>query len=290
MDLKRLITPKNDDRSIDHRYQSISNQICGLAGEKCLAKLKEFYEKTSKLESEHPAAAIHLSQKSFEIDVDGYQRKRITKALTIALKELGFKSSKVTKIINAGRFLQTYDWFEEGKCYFGINSEVTGQDFIDKLSEYFGGFGAGSLDVLGRMTIQGRKKAYRHFAKGGIRMSQRALEALQREHPVKLNERRGRKPAGSCIQQPQPTQVVVTHESLAVMEDAGEAPVIRQTESAQSLIGKFFHLIKSGDIEHYLSEYTPAAQAHLIDEIKTGITLLEEFVSKNKTIEVSSAN
>ena len=52
------------------------------------------------------------------------------------------------------------------------------------------------------------------------------------------------------------------------MEDADEAPVIRQTESAQSLIGKFFHLIKSGDIEHYLSEYTPAAQAHLIDEIK----------------------
>ena len=159
MDLKHLITPKNDDGSIDNRYQSISNQICGLAGEKCLAKLKEFYEKTSKLESEHVGPAVHLVRKSFEIDMDEYQRKRITKALTIALKELGFKSSKVTKIINAGRFLQSYDWLEEGKCYFGINSEMTGQDFIDKLSEYFGGFGAGSLDVLGRMTIQGRKKA-----------------------------------------------------------------------------------------------------------------------------------
>ena len=74
------------------------------------------------------------------------------------------------------------------------------------------------------------------------------------------------------------------------MEDAEDAPVIRQTESAQGFIGKFFHLIKSGEIEHYLSGYTPAAQAHLIDEIKIGITLLEEFVSKNKTIEVSSAN
>ena len=148
MDLKYLITPKNDDGSVDHRYQSISNQICGLAGEQCLAKLKEFYEQTSKLESEHGAAAIHLVQKSFEVDVDDYQRKRITKALTIALKELGFKPSKVTKIINAGRFLETYDWFKEGKCYFGSNSEMTGQDFIEELSEYFGGFGAGSLDVL----------------------------------------------------------------------------------------------------------------------------------------------
>ena len=66
--------------------------------------------------------------------------------------------------------------------------------------------------------------------------------------------------------------------------------MIRQTESAQSFIGKFFHLIKSGKIEHYLSEYTPAAQAHLIDEIKTGITLLEEFVSKNKTVEATPIN
>ena len=74
------------------------------------------------------------------------------------------------------------------------------------------------------------------------------------------------------------------------MEDAVEETFIRQPESAQSLIGRFVQLIKSGEIEHYLSEYTPAAQAHLIDEIKIGITLLEEIVSKNKTIEVSSAN
>ena len=83
---------------------------------------------------------------------------------------------------------------------------------------------------------------------------------------------------------------MAAHESLELMEDADEMPVFRQTESAQSLIGQFFYLIKSGDIEHYLSEYTPAAQAHLIDEIKMGITLLEEFVSKNKIIEVSSVN
>ena len=222
--------------------------------------------------------------------MDGYQRKRITKALTIALKELGFKSSKVTKIINAGRFLQSYDWFEEGKCYFGINSEVTGQDFIDKLSEYFGGFGAGSLDVLGRMTIQGRKKAYRHFAKGGIRMSQKALEALQREYPIKLNERRGRKLVDANSQQTDPTQAVVTHQSLVVMEDADGDSAITQSESAQRHIDHFFQLFASGAMEQGLAQCPPSLQAHLIDEIKTGITLLEEFVSKNRVIEVSSVN
>ena len=43
-------------------------------------------------------------------------------------------------------------------------------------------------------------------------------------------------------------------------------------------------------MEQHLTEYTPAPQAYLIDQIQMGITLLEEFVSKNKTIEVSSAN
>ena len=92
--------------------------------------------------------------------MDEYQRKRVTKALSIALKELGFKPSKVTKIINAGRFLQAYDWFEEGRCYIGPNSEMTGSEVFKKLSEFVEGFGVGSLDVLSRTTQQGRKKAY----------------------------------------------------------------------------------------------------------------------------------
>ena len=50
------------------------------------------------------------------------------------------------------------------------------------------------------------------------------------------------------------------------------------------------HLSKEELIQQAKALKAPAAQAHLMDEIKTGITLLEEFVSKNKTIEVSSAN
>lgn len=43
-------------------------------------------------------------------------------------------------------------------------------------------------------------------------------------------------------------------------------------------------------MEQDLAQFPPAAQARLIDEIKMGITLLEEFISKNKTIEVNSVN
>ena len=286
MNVRQLITPKNEDGSIDHRYQSISSEICGLAGEECLAKLEEFYRKTSQIEAENGGAALHLVVKSFEIEMDEYQRKRVTKALTTALKELGFKPSKVTKIINAGRFLQTYDWFEEGKCYFRT-CEMTGKDCIDKLSEYFYGFGIGSLDVLSRTTKQGRRKAYRHFAKEGTRMSQKALEDLQRQYPINLNERRGRKPSRASFQETHSTHALATHESLEVMDDAVDESVIEQQESGQRLIKQFFQLFMSGEIEHRLDGFTPAAQAHLIDEIKAGIPLLEEFVAKNKTIEIT---
>ena len=113
---------------------------------------------------------------------------------------------------------------------------------------------------------------------------------MRRSNPREDRKGRGRKRSSENVEKKRLTHQAEAHESLAVMEDADEAPMIKQTESAQGFIGKFFHLIKSGEIEHYLSVYTPAAQAHLIDEIKIGITLLEEFVSKNKAIEVSSVN
>ncbi len=290
MSIRQLIAPKNEDGSIDHRYQSISNEICERAGKQCLAMLEDFFNMTSQLESENGGSALHLVRKSFEIDMGEYQRKRVTKALSTALKELGFKPSKVSKIINAGRFLQGYDWFEEGRCYFGSNNDMTGQDVIEKLSEYFDGYGIGSLDVLSRTSKQGRKKAHRYFVKEGVRMSQKILEDLQRQYPTNQNERRGRKPSRASFPETRPTYVLATHESLTVLEDAeGDSP-FEQMKSGEVLIRAFFRLFSTGDIQRHLDKYTPNAQAHLIDEIRNGIPLLQEFVSKNPTIDVVSTN
>ena len=71
-----------------------------------------------------------------------------------------------------------------------------------------------------------------------------------------------------------------------MIDDADHEPAIEQPESGQRLIKQFFELFVSGKIEHRLDGLTPAAQAHLINEIKAGIPLLEEFVAKNKTVEV----
>ena len=290
MNLEQLITPKNEDGSIDHRYRSIIKDVVDLAGTRCVEMLVGFYEKTSQLEKEHGNAALHLVRKAFVVDMDEYQRKRVTKALTTALKELGFKPSKVSKIINAGRFLTNCNYIEEGLCYFGRNTMMTGSEVVDKVSEYFEGFGVGSLDVLSRITKQGRKKAHRHFVKQGTRMSQSALEELQRQHPVNPNERRGRKPDRANFQETRPTHALATHESLEVMDDAKEESVITQPESGQKLVRQFFLFLASGEMDQCLAGFAPAAQAHLIDEVEAVQSLLEEFITNHQPIAVTPIN
>ena len=279
MNLLDHITPKNEDGSRDHRYESIAKEIVDLAGERCVKSLEDFYEKTSQIEKSSAGAALHLVHKAFEVDIDDCKRKRVTKQLSTALKELGFKPSKVSKIINAGRFIQTLDYIDEGIYYFGI-CERTGPEIVDIVSEYFGGFGVGALDVLSRTTVQGRKKAHRHFVKEGSRMSQSALEELQRQHPANPNERRGRKQGRANFQEASPTYVLATHESLAVMEDVPE-------EDGQTVISSFVHLFASGEMDRLLSGFSPNAQAGLIEEMKVVKQLLEEFIEKNTTIDVA---
>ena len=71
------------------------------------------------------------------------------------------------------------------------------------------------------------------------------------------------------------------------MEDADGDSAITQPESAQRHIDHFFQLFASGAMEQGLAQCPPYLQAHLIDEIKTGITLLEEFVSKKKSLRLT---
>ena len=291
MNLKQLITPKNEDGSVDHRYIPIAESIVDLAGERVEAQLRKLYAATSNLEKESASAGLQLVIALFSIPMDErFERSKFKKHIRQQLQEIGFKPSKVSKLMGAGEFYARNhdrafpnDGWEE--CFSELERIERQNRFLD---EYFKN--VSKLYELSRMNDMAIDRVRTEFLYDNKVYTQSELEELRRSNPKEDRKGRGRKRSGENVEKKRLTDQAEAHKSLAVMEDADEAPVIRQTESAQSLIGKFFHLIKSGDIEHYLSEYTPAAQAHLMDEIKTGITLLEEFVSKNKTIEVSSAN
>ena len=291
MNLKQLITPKNDDGSVDHRYIPIAQSIIDLAGEGVEAQLRKLYAATTNLEKESASAGLQLVIALFSIPMDDrFERSKFKKHIREQLQEIGFKPSKVSKLMGAGEFYaRNHDrsfsndpfgqWFSESELIERQNRF---------LNEYFKN--VSKLYELSRMNDVAINRVRREFLDDNKIYTQTELEELRRSNPKEECKGRGRKRSSENFSKKCSAHKVPAHESLEVMEDAVEETLIRQPESAQSLIGRFVQLIKSGEIEHYLSEYTPAAQAHLIDEIKIGITLLEEIVCKNKTIEVGSAN
>ena len=291
MNLKQLITPKNEDGSVDHRYIPIAQSIVDLAGERVEAQLRKLYAATTNLEKESASAGLQLVIALFSIPMDErFERSKFKKHIREQLQEIGFKPSKVSKLMGAGEFYaRNHDrafpndsWDE---CFSELERIGRQNRF---LNEYFKN--VSKLYELSRMNDVAINRVRREFLDDNKIYTQTKLEELRRSNPKEECKGRGRKRSSENFSKKCSAHQVPEHESLEVMEDAVEETFIRQPESAQSLIGRFVQLIKSGEIENYLSEYTPAAQAHLIDEIKIGITLLEEFVSKNKTIEVSSAN
>ena len=288
MNLKQLITPKNKDGRIDHRYISIAQSIADLAGERVEAQLQKLYSATNNLEKESASAGLQLVIALFSIPMDErFERSKFKKHIREQLQEIGFKPSKVSKLMGAGEFyagLHGRPYLELE--YFPESELIEMQNrFLDVYFE-----NVSKLYELSRMNDLAIYQVRRELIVDNKVFTQAELEDLRRSNPKEDRRARGRKRSRKNLSKKRSAHQVPALESLEVIEDAVEAPVIRQTESAQSLIGKFFYLIKSGEIEHYLSEYTPAAQAHLIDEIKIGINLLEEFVGKNKTIEVRSVN
>ena len=105
MNLKQLITPKNDDGTVDHRYIPIAQSIVDLAGERVEAQLRKLYAATTDLEKESASAGLQLVIALFSIPMDEcYERSKFKKHIREQLQEIGFKPSKVSKLMGAGEF------------------------------------------------------------------------------------------------------------------------------------------------------------------------------------------
>ena len=109
MNLKQLITPKNEDGSVDHRYIPIAQSIVDLAGERVEAQLRKLYAATSDLEKESAPAGLQLVIALFSIPMDEcFERSKFKKHIREQLQESGFKPSKVSKLMGAGEFYADY--------------------------------------------------------------------------------------------------------------------------------------------------------------------------------------
>ena len=89
MSLRQLITPKNDDGSIDHRYVPIAKAIAELAGERVETQLRKLYVATNNLEKESAPAGLQLVIALFSIPMDEcYERTKLKKIFVNSFKGL----------------------------------------------------------------------------------------------------------------------------------------------------------------------------------------------------------
>ena len=284
-----LITPKRkEDGSLDYRYIAISEKLCNLVGERHMSKLFELYEKSDILQRDASGAGLRLVIALFQVDMDErYERSRMKAHIRDQLQEIGFKPANVSKLMGAGEFYannydKPYDSFE----YVPDDELRANQNkFLNKYREKIT-----SLYELSRMSEGGVDQVRHDYLTDGVIYSSSEMEDLRRKYPRNEQERRGRKPSRAGFQETRPTYALATHQSLAVMDDAEDESFVEAPNSAQYLIAEFFGLFRSGDFSRCLDEFTPSAQTHMIEEIKEGIPLLQEFVAKNSTIDVVSTH
>ena len=89
MNLKHLITPKNDDGSIDHRYFPAAKAIAELAGKRVEAQLRKLFVATHNLEAESASAGLQLVIALFSIPMDDrFERSKFKKHIREQLRRL----------------------------------------------------------------------------------------------------------------------------------------------------------------------------------------------------------
>ena len=218
MDLKNSINPVNIDGSIDHRYVSVTSEIIERAGQGCIRDLSDFYNLTKESESKYELAGLRLVSAFFQQDMERWQRNGLKKRLRECLGEIGFSPSKISKLITAGEFVANEmsdnksrrdDTSIDEWDFFKSTKEEKEQSYLWQV-KYLRDHGLTGLYQLARMDWKGLVKArHKYQENGDIPLSTRELEKLQKRHPAKTKERRGR-PARFCRSQEKQVQEVRT--------------------------------------------------------------------------------
>jgi hypothetical protein len=183
MNLEQLITPTREDGGIDHRYTGLAKKIIEKTGYEAIHRLQQFYNRSSALESEYDDAALRLVAASFTVELDKWQKLRIKKQLRQCLQELGFKPSKVTKLLASGEFLAVelvLDYNSDIDGRFGTDEEAPAQheEYCIVLNSY----GVNALYEISKMNGNGLEILRKHHSSTGSQLSVRALQELSSEH------------------------------------------------------------------------------------------------------------
>ena len=179
---------------MDHRFTGLTKEIVRRAGDECIKELSHLYRYTNDAEARYEKAGLTLVTSFFQVDMEKWQRRTFLKRLRACLQEIGFKPSKVSKLITAGEFitaeLKDIERMTDECC---SSTEELEQIKGERL-EYLHSYGASGLYQIARMNWEGQAEARNSYvASEGKPLTVRELEKLQARYPAENSGRTSRK-------------------------------------------------------------------------------------------------
>ena len=194
MNLSTIINPTREDGGVDHRFTGLANKIVSRAGEECIKELSHLYQYTNDAEARYEKAGLTLVTSFFQVDMEKWQRRTFLKQLRMCLQEIGFKPSKVSKLVTAGEFMAAELKDIEGMTDEWCSSIEELEQIKSERLEYLHSYGVSGLYQIARMNWKGQAQARNSYAASeGKPLTVRELEKLQAKYPAVNSGRTSRK-------------------------------------------------------------------------------------------------
>ena len=179
MNLSSIVNPTREDGGMDHRFTGLANEIVRRAGEECIKELSHLYQYTNDAEARYEKAGLTLVISFFQVDMEKWQRRTFLKQLRVCLQEIGFKPSKVSKLITAGEFIAAELKDIEGMTDEWCSSTEELKQVKEERHLYLQAYGVSALYQIARMNWKGQAQARNSYAAAeGKPLTVRGLEKL----------------------------------------------------------------------------------------------------------------
>ena len=249
-ELAKTFTPKTKDGETDHRYAPDLAKIFSSIRPEVLRRLEEFKSKTTELEIKYGSDALEFSigwlDYIYSLSPDAPDNKwnskgkGLRKGLIVGLKDRGFKSSNVSKIIGAAEFIKK---LKDDLLIpdFKNPNQVIENKRVREILNFVNPLPISAKYLLGGMTELGLKKAmsYENDSKEwdsktdtfpSKPLTIRVLEELKQQYPLNPDEKRG----GGKNQLRKLEEVEDNQETITI--EATEIKELTQSEIANNIV------------------------------------------------------
>ena len=198
-ELAKTFTPKTKEGETDHRYAPDLVKIFSSIRPEVIRRLEEFKNKKTELEVKYGSDALEFSVGWLDYiyslsphaadNIWNNKGKGLRKGLIEGLKDKGFKSSNVSKIIGAAEFIKKL----KDQLYmqsFTNPNEIEEVWWVRARLDFINPLPISAKYLLGGMTDKGIEKAM-SYEKEDKALTIRVLEELKQQYPLNPDEKRG---------------------------------------------------------------------------------------------------